>query len=151
MAVRKGSTGVAASMVPLRSMSGICGSCASMMVTPLGLTPAFSIHLRKNTSITLLRPETATFLPRRSAGFSNFRSLRKVRLMVGRSLMWRAAPAISTRSSPPSTACNREGMVVTPICMLPETSAGGTLVMIGTRVTVASILFFSKKPFSFAT
>ena len=42
-------------------------------------------------------------------------------------------------------------MVVTPICMLPETSAGGTLVMIGTRVTVASMLFFSKKPFSFAT
>jgi hypothetical protein len=56
-----------------------------------------------------------------------------------------------TKSSPPSTACSSTGTVVIPICTLPDRMAGGILVTTGRRVSVASMLCFSKKPLSLAT
>ena len=152
MRVTNGSAVSTASTPPDLMMSDMVGKVTSTKLTLLGSTPFSTSHFTNSTCRKALRPGAPTFLPTKSFGSLMVMPLRTKAVMLPfvTGLMIEA-PAMATRSRPPSTACRNTVEVGPPIWIELERIAAGMFELMPIGVISTSSPCFLKMPSSTAT
>src|SRR3984885_9479058 len=147
-----GSAVSTASTPPDLTMSAMVGNVTSTKLTLLGSTPFSTSHLTNSTCRNAPRPGAPTFLPMKSFGSLIVMPLRTKAAMLALEVGFMIdAPAIATRSSPPSAACKNTVEVGPPIWIELERMAAGIFELMPIKTISASRPCFLKMPSSTAT
>ena len=152
MRVTNGSAVSTASTPPDLMMSDMVGKVTSTKLTLLGSTPFSTSHFTNSTCRKALRPGAPTFLPTKSFGSLMVMPLRTKAVMLPfETGLMTDAPAMATRSRPPSTACRNTVEVGPPIWIEFDRIAAGMFELMPIGVISTSSPCFLKMPSSIAT
>src|SRR5438552_2003893 len=152
MRVTNGSAVSTASTPPDLMMSDMVGKVTSTKLTLLGSTPFSTSHFTNSTCRKAFSPGAPTFLPAKSFGSLMAMPLRTKAVMLPFDTgLITVAPAMATRSSPPSTACRNTVEVGPPIWIEFDRIAAGIFELMPTGVISTSSPCFLKMPSSIAT
>src|SRR5215212_1592068 len=152
MRVTNGSAVSTASTPPDLMMSIMVGNVTSTKLTPLGSTPFSTSHFTNRTCRNAFSPGAPTFLPTKSFGSLMVMPLRtKAVILPFDTGLITVAPAMATRSRPPSTACRNTVDVGPPIWIEFDRIAAGIFELMPTGVISTSSPCFLKMPSSIAT
>ena len=152
MRVTNGSAVSTASTPPDLMMSDMVGKVTSTKLTLLGSTPFSTSHFTNSTCRKAFRPGAPTFLPTKSFGSLMVMPLRTKAVMLPFDIgLITVAPAMATRSSPPSAACRNTVEVGPPIWIEFDRIAAGIFELMPIGVISTSSPCFLKMPSSIAT
>src|SRR5689334_10928933 len=152
MRVTNGSAVSTASTPPDLMMSAMVGKVTSTKLTLLRSTPFSTSHFTNSTCRKAFSPGAPTFLPTKSFGSLMVTPLRTKAVMLPFDTGFiTVAPAIATRSSPPSTACRNTVEVGPPTWIELERIAAGMFELMPISTISASSPCFLNRPSSTAT
>src|SRR6185312_7207184 len=152
MRVTNGSAVSTASTPPDLMMSAMVGKVTSTKLTLLGSTPFSTSHFTNSTCRKAFKPGAPTFLPTKSFGSLMVMPLRTKAVMLPFDTGFiTVAPAMATRSSPPSAAWRNTVEVGPPIWIEFERIAAGMFELMPIGVISTSSPCFLKMPSSIAT